>query len=497
MFIFATSRRGGGSASGSPAPKAPDVHLAAIQMEYEYNTAALQAELERYQVENGRLKEAAESFEGQAAALASDLEEVRGVLVREQSALGELRAGSQQEQTSLKREWGRSQQEAQALKLKLKVALKRLREEEFGAKKVGSELRREQERTSEVSTECQTLRGELRAARESALQSQEEAARVVRSLAESESRLLRARSDADEARASHVRLLSDVNANRMPAPCPSCPQDSSRSKSRRRRRRRSRDEGGSGSTLTAERCLQELGLRAVLSAWGLERDRGGASFMGPGNVREGAAPRQSVNVGRPGPEHKDASTATEAPEEAWDSRSGFSAALAEAPPQPDKPLISPRAPTGAPPTGLGRRLARVVATPSEPESPGSCASSSSPAAQPASPEPLAKDGGRGRTEPKVQPGGGCREVARDVGSPRWPSHASSSCTGAAGLAALAESAAAQLEEARSAWNNLEEGGSVLSSPRAPGGRPSPVKSLPQALAAAASRLEEDMRQLGF
>ena len=116
---------------------------------------------------------------------------------------------------------------------------------------------------------------------------------------------------------------------------------------------------------------------------------------------------------------------------------------------------------------------------------------------PASPEPLAKDGGRGRTEPKVQPGGGCREVAQDVGSPRWPSHASSSCTGAAGLAALAESAAAQLEEARSAWNDLEEGGSVLSSPRAPGGRPSPVKSLPQALAAAASRLEEDMRQLGF
>ena len=67
----------------------------------------------------------------------------------------------------------------------------------------------------------------------------------------------------------------------------------------------------------------------------------------------------------------------------------------------------------------------------------------------------------------------------------------------AGLAALAESAAVQLEEALSAWNYLEGGRSFFSNPRAPGGTPSPVKSLPRALAVAASRLEEDMKQLGF
>ena len=65
----------------------------------DYNTTALQAELERHQVENRRLKETSEAFEGQVGALALDLDEARVVLTREQSSLCELRAGSQQEQT--------------------------------------------------------------------------------------------------------------------------------------------------------------------------------------------------------------------------------------------------------------------------------------------------------------------------------------------------------------------------------------------------------------
>ncbi len=214
-------------------------------------------------------------------------------------------------------------------------------------------------------------------------------------------------------------------------------------------------------------------------------------------MREGSAPHQSANVDRPGPVHKDASTTTEAPEEVWDSQSGFSAALEEAPLQLGKPLISPRAPDGAPPAGSGRRPARVLASPPEPESPGSCASSSSPVSQPACHESSAEDDGRGRREPSVRQESGPREVALDVASPHWPSCPSSSRAGAAGLAALAESAAVQLEEALSAWNYLEGGRSFFSNPRAPGGTPSPVKSLPRALAVAASRLEEDMKQLGF
>ena len=77
-------------------------------------------------------------------------------------------------------------------------------------------------------------------------------------------------------------------------------------------------------------------------------------------MREGYAPHQSANVDRPGPVHKDASTTTEAPEEVWDSHSGFSAALEKAPLQLGKPLISPRAPDGAPPgRRIGGRLERV------------------------------------------------------------------------------------------------------------------------------------------
>ena len=478
-----------GSPGCYPAPQSPEVHLAAIQMEYEYTTAALQAELERYQVENRRLRETAESLEGQAAETAAELEGARAALAQEQSVLSDHRAGAQQEQVSLKREWGRSQQEAQALKLKLKVALKRLREEEIGAKKSSSDLRQHQERIQEVSAECQALRGDLQSVRNSALKSQEEAARAARSLAESESRLSRAHSDADEARASHLRLLRDFSVAHQGAGahsmCSSC-SHTTRKRSKSRSRRRHREDGTSESSVVAVRCLQELGFRAVLSAWGLERDRKS------GGEKEDRVDSCKRNKGAH--ENKDATTSTEGLGQASDSRGSISAVQPVLQPPPGRPLISPRAPVGAPPAAPGRRAARMLTSTPEPGSLGSCASSSSPLAEPACPmsgdEALSsaqrtrQDAASPLPSALAQASGTALDLAL---SPR--------CGGATGVVALAETAARQLEEARFALDDLRS--RVPSGGSPPSHRGSKVKSLPEALAAAASRLEEDMARLGF
>ena len=140
-----------------PAPALIDAEMAQIKMEYEYNEVAMQAEVERLQSERLSLTEANEHLKGKLQVAEREYDEYRSYAQREmRTANAEIEAFGK-DRASFDKEKGKLVQENEAVKMKLKVAMKKLKEGGAQVQQLHGALQRGAEKDRSVQAEKDAL----------------------------------------------------------------------------------------------------------------------------------------------------------------------------------------------------------------------------------------------------------------------------------------------------------------------------------------------------